>query len=673
MFKTKFNNFDSSFNSNFSDYNIIRGEDGFSPEVSVVEVENGHQVDITDKKGTVSFIVADGTDGIDGKDGHTPIKGTDYFDGIDGVGIEEIYFNDSDEMIVSMTDGSTKNLGKVVEGVNLEKGNAPGSTQQKAYTTEAGTVLGAIASGEGATAFGGQRYDKAGTDVTEEPQTEARGIQSFAVGAGTLADGTWSVAIGRDTSAYQRASFAAGGGSKAGLTFAEWLLENSLEDTEENKAKYETTYGYSMALGERAVATGKAAVAIGNRTEATGTYSFATGQITEASGLDSATFGNDTKATGAKSFAAGEGSVAEGERAFAIGKATTASGESAVSEGDGTSATNWAAHASGIGTIASGKASSSCGASTKASGYASFVSGIGTTAEGDFSTAEGNNTLASGYNSHAGGHNSEAKGDNSFAHGDGVLADGQNTAAFGSFNKVPDTVDESNPIIFYLGNGDSEGSRSNAVTITKKGESTFASDMAVKGSIEANSITITNPYYTPTNPTDVLCKKDAATYLKDGKKLEDGRDSFSVHGGFNSKVEGINTFAFGDTAHAGYDNSIALGKQTLAKGYSSAAIGWGAKAESTGQVAVGRFNDKKDGSYFIVGNGTSDEARSNALVVNSNGTAWFAGNITIGNEENNEVVTIAALNGILDTRLGDIETLLDGIIEIQNDLIGGES
>lgn len=49
------------------------GGDGFSPIVDVKFIDGGHRVEITDKNGKKTFDV------MDGKDGYTPVKGTDYF------------------------------------------------------------------------------------------------------------------------------------------------------------------------------------------------------------------------------------------------------------------------------------------------------------------------------------------------------------------------------------------------------------------------------------------------------------------------------------------------------------------------------------------------------------------------------------------------------------------
>ena len=52
------------------------GKDGFSPIASVVETEAGAVIEITDANGTTTAMVKHGKDGADG---HTPVKGVDYF------------------------------------------------------------------------------------------------------------------------------------------------------------------------------------------------------------------------------------------------------------------------------------------------------------------------------------------------------------------------------------------------------------------------------------------------------------------------------------------------------------------------------------------------------------------------------------------------------------------
>lgn len=68
------------------------GEDGYSPVATVTQTANGATVTITDKNGTTTANVANGKDG---KDGYTPVKGVDYFDGQPG--------NDGTSPVVAVT------------------------------------------------------------------------------------------------------------------------------------------------------------------------------------------------------------------------------------------------------------------------------------------------------------------------------------------------------------------------------------------------------------------------------------------------------------------------------------------------------------------------------------------------------------------------------------------
>lgn len=77
MFNTKFSStndkFSSGFtqdktsaNTNFNGYEVLKGEDGFSPEVEITKIAAGHKITITDKEGAESFEIKDGIDGKDG-------------------------------------------------------------------------------------------------------------------------------------------------------------------------------------------------------------------------------------------------------------------------------------------------------------------------------------------------------------------------------------------------------------------------------------------------------------------------------------------------------------------------------------------------------------------------------------------------------------------------------
>ena len=64
------------------------GQDGFSPTIEVTDTETGVLLTITDSTGTKTATINDGVagpqgpagkDGVNGQDGHTPIRGTDYW------------------------------------------------------------------------------------------------------------------------------------------------------------------------------------------------------------------------------------------------------------------------------------------------------------------------------------------------------------------------------------------------------------------------------------------------------------------------------------------------------------------------------------------------------------------------------------------------------------------
>ena len=96
-------------------------------------------------------------------------------------------------------------------------------------------------------------------------------------------------------------------------------------------------------------------------------------------------------------------------------------------------------------------------------------------------------------------------------------------------------------------------------------------------------------------------------------------------------AEGLNSTASGEAAHA-------QGYMTSAGGAASHSEGFGTSANSKAQHAQGEYNivdtagtNGTRGTYaHIVGNGTADNARSNAHTLDWSGNAWFAGDVTDG-------------------------------------------
>ena len=139
-----------------------------------------------------------------------------------------------------------------------------------------------------------------------------------------------------------------------------------------------------------------------------------------------------------------------------------------------------------------------------------------------------------------------------------------------------------------------------------------------------------------------------------GKTSETGGELFNnysnnIASGNYSHAEGNNTKAKGDHSHA-------EGDTTKATGAASHAEGWYTIASGDYQHVQGKFNISDKTSAFIIGNGNNENDRSNAMTVDWDGNAKFAGDVTTGSGN--------SING-LTTRIGDIDTALDNIISIQ--------
>lgn len=107
--------------------------------------------------------------------------------------------------------------------------------------------------------------------------------------------------------------------------------------------------------------------------------------------------------------------------------------------------------------------------------------------------------------------------------------------------------------------------------------------------------------------------------------------------GRHSHAEGANPVASGECAHAeGYDTiasgmySHAEGRGATASGIYSHAGGYYTEADGDGMTAIGQYNTKNSGKAFVIGNGTSDKARSNAFTVDWSGNTVMKGGLTLG-------------------------------------------
>lgn len=229
---------------------------------------------------------------------------------------------------------------------------------------------------------------------------------------------------------------------------------------------------YSFQSGAVSYATGKYSTAMGHNCVASGTYAFAVG--------------NTSQATRYASVAIGDAVLSSGICSYAEGNGTTASGSSSHAEGKDTTASEWASHAEGNGTTASGRYSHAEGDGTVASGPTAHAEGSETTASGLASHAEGSHTIASGVDSHAEGSGTIASGWGSHASGDDTIASGTYQTVIGRCNAVTTTVSNGTTVYdagdyaFIVGNGNSNSSRRNALTLDWDGNLVTAGSISTK-------------------------------------------------------------------------------------------------------------------------------------------------------------------------------------------------
>ena len=116
--------------------------------------------------------------------------------------------------------------------------------------------------------------------------------------------------------------------------------------------------------------------------------------------------------------------------------------------------------------------------------------------------------------------------------------------------------------------------------------------------------------------------------------------NYSTALGFNNTASGGSSFATGASNTASGDFSATMGAQNTASGHSSVSLGYGTTAQRKSQLAFGKYNvldtqgsdGTTEGQYIeMVGNGTSDNSRSNARTLDWSGNETLAGYINASN------------------------------------------
>ncbi|UCG28304.1 MAG: hypothetical protein JSV24_02800, partial [Bacteroidales bacterium] len=329
---------------------------------------------------------------------------------------------------------------------------------------------------------------------------------------------------------------------------------------------------YSQAMGYQAIARGENSTAIGINAKATDMSSFA--------------FGDHAEATAFGSYAIG--SIGRDWNGNPTGKNTVASGSCAIAIGLGANAIEYGAFAFGIDVVSSSYASLATGHETVASGYFSTAMGRKTTASGENSVALGYWTTASRWGSTAMGELTKANGDWSTAMGNWTEASGDFSTAMG----VESTAS---------GNASTAMNKSTA-------SGTYSTSMGIYTNAKGTSSTAMGSY------TNAI-----------------GNASTAI--GANTTANGQYSLSAGAFTNANGNGSASMGYFTRAEGNYSVASGLYTVALPYLSVVIGRYNDTVPASslttwvetdpLFIIGNGTNNSNRHNAVMVKKNGEVYL--------------------------------------------------
>jgi hypothetical protein len=305
-----------------------------------------------------------------------------------------------------------------------------------------------------------------------------------------------------------------------------------------------------------------------------------------ASGYEPRAKGNYSQAMGYKAIADGANSTAIGSNAYATGANSFALGDSPV-------ASNTDSYAFGAGAIASGTGSYAFGSVDRDIG--GTTTGVKTTASGPYSFALGQGCTASNYISLAIGSLTTSSGRGSSAIGWYSIAQGEFATSFGPLTR-------------------SYGGASLTIGLGDVANSDYS--------------TAIGTYSTATGYGSTALGLFASTNA-----------DYSTALGYHPYATGIYSVALGNYTTASGESSTSMGMGTTASGSWSTAMGSSTTAPSGYETVIGRFNTAYTPVYtqdwwptdrlFVIGNGTSSSALSNAMTVYKNGVTEFSDHLNI--------------------------------------------
>jgi hypothetical protein len=529
--------------------------------------------------------------------------------------------------------------------------NSSGSwSHAEGYNTES---IGNYSHAEGDSTDANGNYSHA-----EGQFSTSNGSHSHAEGVSSNSVGNYSHAEGWFTTSYGENSHSEGYQTKASgyTSHSEGRETTSIGEYSHAEGVGTTSYGEnSHSEGYQTYAGGSSSHSEGWQTFSTGNISHAEGygtkslgEASHAEGKETISEGNNSHAEGVGTLSVGIGSHAEGGyftlSPFFIYSGGTAYGTGSHAEGRQTFTYGGVSHAEGEFTVASGDSSHSEGVSTLTIGYGSHAEGSGTTASGLSSHAEGVLTIASGEGSHAEGFLTIASGNASHAEGGGFVT-GEGFLTGGTATGSGSHAEG------FLTIASGEGSHAEGIFTIASGVISHAEGYATSATSVSDHAegdrTIADSSVNPQGNSNGAHAEGVLTKAYGTGSHSEGGSTIAY--GIGSHAEGGFTYAFGNNSHAegffttattqyshteGLETKTINGSGLSLDGRFSHAEGWGTIAYESYQHVSGRWNTTGNtNQYFIIGNGTSNAARSNALRVSSNGNLNIAGTLTQGSAD----------------------------------------
>jgi hypothetical protein len=430
--------------------------------------------------------------------------------------------------------------------------------------------IGSTVFGFGSKAIGDYSFATGGSSAQGHMATAlgfstASGNLSFAVGDLSIAQGNYSTAIGNNSYAFGTNAISMG--------------NNAISGGDNSIAMGHSTAGfrsdYAIAMGNSIVGDDALyAIALGHAT-VNGSYSFATGSsLVNNNAQYASAMGNSTIGFGSD-YATAMGSSTIGiESNYA-----TALGNSIVG--------NNSSHATAMGSSnANGYRSTAIGSST-ASGAYSIAIGTGlTSANGDSSIAIGTNSTAVGSNAITIGYYASADGNKAMALG--------SSSALGNYSLAMGSSSANGNFSLASGNSVTSGGADYAQA---SGKSTSNGSY----SIAAGFSTASGEYSIAMGNSITSPLATYATAMGNSTAI----GSYSTATGSSTAI-GSHSIAMGNNVHAVGDNASGMGSFTIAR--------------SANSLVIGTYNDTTaTNRLFEIGNGTANNARSNALTVLATG------------------------------------------------------